>query len=194
MRTAMIGILLASALWTMHSRPADAQTTLPPIDDMLCEKAPPGSVERLPEPFSQWAIVLCTPSGQALGPLIDKDGADGKLTFWLARPGERPFLLQAWPASRPVPQKLTAYDLRFAKFSGGERTGEALEKTLKMWDIGFGETPRPKIDRVFQLDAQSVWNGTIFSLFFYVVDDRPRWMIVCLNACKWSVQIDVVER
>ena len=191
MRKAIIGILLAFALCVLHGPSADAQSAPSPIDDMLCEKAPPNSVEHLPEAFSKWVTVLCTPTGQALGPFVEQGG---KPTLWLARPGEKPFLLQAWPASRPVPPNLTAYDLRFAKFSGGERTGEALEKTLKMWDMGFEETPRPKIDRVFQLDAQSVWNGTIFSLFFYIVDDRPRWLIVCLQACKWSVQIDVVER
>jgi len=191
MRAAMIGILVASALWVAPVRPAGAQSAPPPIDDMLCAKAPANSVARLPEAFSKWVTVLCTPTGQALGPFVERGG---KPTLWLARPGEKPFLLPAWPAARPVPPNLTAYDLRFAKFSGGERTGEALEKTLKMWDLGFEESPRTKIDRVYQLDAQSIWNKTIFSLFFYVVDDRPRWLIVCLDACKWSVQIDVVER
>ena len=190
MRVAVIGTLLASALWVLCDRSAEAQN-MSPASDMLCERAPPGSVEPLPEIVSKWVVVLCTPTGQALGPLVE---SGGKPTLWLARPGEKPFLLEAWPAARPKPEKLTAYDLRFAKFTAGERTGEAFDKTLRMWDAGFGETPHPKIDRVVQLDAQSVWNGTVFSMFLYVVDDRPRWMIVCLQACKWSVKVDIVER
>jgi hypothetical protein len=62
-----------------------------------------------------------------------------------------------------------------------------------MWDLAFAPLPRPTIGRVIQMETRSVWQGTIYNLFFYIVDGRPRWIIACVSACKLSAALKVVE-
>lgn len=156
--------------------------------DMMCGNAPQGSVVALPESVRDWVIVLCTPAGQALGP-VEQD----RMTLWIAA-NEKPFLLYAFPTTWNKPESISKYELRFVQFFAVERSGEALEKTLKMWDLGFGAGQRPKIDKVVQLDAQSAYQGTLYNLFFYISEGRPKWLIACINQCASSAPIRIIEK
>src|SRR5262249_36441441 len=142
---------------------AQAAETDATKQDILCTNAPKGSVVALPSIVKDWVTVICLPSGQALAPEMASRG------IWVARNGS-PFVLDAAPRRWKRPDNMSKYDMRFTAFAAGERTGEALSKTLKMWDLAFAPEPQPKIDRVVQLDARSVWESTIYSLFFYITE------------------------
>jgi hypothetical protein len=158
-------------------------------EDMLCGNAPKGSVEPLPELVTDYVVVLCTPTGQALAPAV-KD----KVVLWVTTKTGAAWMLEAVPRDFKRPASLSKYDLRFTRFAAVERTGEGLQRTLKMWDLAFAPTPRPPIDRVVQLDARSAWGGTIFSLFFYVSQSKPRWLVACTDQCKGSISLRVEEK
>lgn len=176
------------AVFIFSFRPALADQDESAKKDMLCANAPPGSVVKLPEMVAHWVVVLCTPSGHALAPEIGD-----KATIWVAQTNSQPFMLSAAPSNWKRPDSLSKYDMRFTDFSAAERKGDALQQTLKMWDVAFGHIARPDIERVIQLDARSVWQGTVYSLFFYVADGRPRWIIACVNQCNSAVPIKVVD-
>lgn len=178
-------IVLAFAL--SGGTAAHADEAGDPANDMLCENAPKGSVAALPSAVSDWATIVCTPTGQALAPSVTNG-----MVLWMAQNGQ-PFMLEAFPREWTRPDSMSKYQLRFTDFGVVERTGDALEKTLKMWDMGFGPEPRPNIDRVVQLDARSAWQGAIYNLFFYVADGRPKWLIVCMNQCARNASIRIVS-
>lgn len=183
MRAFVIG--LGMLLACMTGGAAVAQTD---ADEIQCGKAPPGSVAPLPELVRDWVIVLCTPTGQALAPRAGRNAV-----IWVTRPAGTAFMLDAMPRQAFPAAGLSKYDVRFTRFAAMERQGEARDKTLLMWDMAFAGQARPQIDRVVQMDAQSLVNGQIYNLFFYVADQKPRWLIVCVNQCQRSVSIEIVE-
>jgi hypothetical protein len=156
--------------------------------EIQCEKAPPGSVATLPDLVRDWVIVLCTPTGQALAPR-----AGSHAVLWVTRPAGTAFMLDAMPRQAFPASGLSKYEVRFTRFAAMERQGEARDKTLLMWDRAFAGQPRPQIDRVVQMDAQSIVNGQIFNLFFYVSGQKPRWLVVCADQCNRSVSIEIME-
>jgi hypothetical protein len=180
-----LGTIVAIALIALgtpaksHAAGTDAEK-----EDILCNYAPKGNVEPLPGMVKDWVTVICLPSGQALAPEMASRG------IWVARNGST-FVLDAAPRQWKRPGNLSKYDMRFTAFAAGERSGEALAKTLKMWDLAFAPEARPKIDRVVQLDAKSVWESTIYSLFFYVTESRPKWLIICKGPCNQAAAIKI---
>jgi len=154
---------------------------------MLCDDAAPGVVEPLPPLVKNWVVVLCTPSGQALGPFVDKE-----VVLWLNKSNGRPFIAQAYPLNAPLPGNLTSDDIRFRTFLAREMEGKTKEMALKLWENAFEQAKDQSIERVVQLDAISVYNNITFNFFFYLRKNEPRWILVCLNRCKISVSLDIL--
>jgi len=157
-------------------------------EDIQCNNAPKGSVPPLPQMVADWVVVLCTSQGHALAPRV-KD----KMVLWLAPKTGTLFTVDAAPRDWKRPPSLSKYDMRFSDFAATERTGDALNKTLAMWDLAFAPQARPKIERVVQMDARSVWQGTIYNLFFYIAGGKPQWMITCVKQCSSAVPIRIVD-
>jgi hypothetical protein len=180
-----IGALLALSVGV--AQPVKAAEPVPSRSEILCDHAPKGDVLPVPPLISDWVTIICGPTGQALAPELNRK------TIWIAKQGEKlvPFMVFAAPPGWAKPEALSGYDIRFAKLVAAERTGDAREMLLKMWDRAFESSPRPTIDRIIQLDALSVVNGTVYNLFFYIAGEGPRWIIVCKDACKWSVPLEV---
>jgi hypothetical protein len=156
--------------------------------DILCGNAPKGSVEALPQIVADWVVVICTPTGQALAPAVKS-----KPVLWVATKTGAPWILEAVPRQFNRPDSMSKYDLRFTNFAAEEYTGQGLEQVLKMWDSAFAPAPRPRIDRVVQLDARTVWGGAVYELFFYISQGKPRWLIACADRCNRSVSLRVEE-
>ncbi|MEH6478319.1 MAG: hypothetical protein V7727_21690, partial [Sneathiella sp.] len=116
----------------------------------LCENAKPGHVEELPQIIHDWVVILCTDSGQALAPMV-KD----KIVIWKNYNSQAPFLLQAYPFGKILPDGINKEDIRFTRFAASEMQENQKFKTLKMWEKGFGQPPTDDITQVIQLDAQS---------------------------------------
>lgn len=154
--------------------------------DILCENAKPGYVEELPEKVRDWVVILCTESGQALGPEV-KDG----FVLWTTYEKQVAFLLQAYPFGKILPDGVVPEDIRFTRFAVREMTGESKFKTLKMWELGFDRPPSENITEIYQLSTQSSFQGIFFHLFFYLENGKPEWLIVCLENCQRSVQVDI---
>jgi hypothetical protein len=143
--------------------------------DILCANAPKGTVQAVPPLLSDWVTVICTPTGQELVPEIKK-----KPLLWVNTRTKQPFALLAFPPS--FSQQHPAFpkdDLRFTRLTAYEQTGDAFGKTLQLWDGAFAPTQRPKIQRTVELDVISVYEGTGTRMFFYFVDDVPRWIVAC---------------
>lgn len=182
-RYALLGV---TATWVSLAAQAAIAADLPITNsNVLCNEAPQGAVLPVPALVSDWVAIICVNSGQAVVPEVKKYNQ-----IWTTANGA-PFILTASPAGWKKPESISSYEIRFSALTAVERTGVEREKTLKMWDLGFGGAPRPAIDRVVQLDAQSVVNGTLYNIFFYTMGDRPRWVIICRNACQSSIPLTV---
>jgi hypothetical protein len=159
--------------------------------DILCANAPTGKVPEMPAEFTKWVVVLCTPTGMALAPKVTNS-----VVLWTRHSGGQTWWLYAWPedlGAGPIPNRFTKYDIRFTGFGGGERTGTERKQALEIWQKGFGKPAPTEIGRVYQLDVRTVWNMQEFTLFFYTVADKPKWIISCLARCVYGQAIDVVE-
>jgi hypothetical protein len=158
--------------------------------DILCDDAPPGSVETVPPPLDAWIVVLCTPDGQALAPRVR-----GTVEVWLHRDTAETFLL---PAGRRgfvgETPSVTKHDVRFSDFSGRLATGPHRELLLELWQHAWRDAAPPAaLHEVYQLDVRSVFGPTDFNIFVYTRTDGPRWMIVCREQCRQALAIDVLH-
>lgn len=180
---AVVGIALALLLAGQSSARA-AQA------DILCEKAPATlGPEPIPALVRDWVTITCTPRGQSLVPQVQ-----GKAVVWRVHGAGSLFSVDALPFGRPMPPGVTSYEMRFDRFEAGERTGVEFQQTLRMWDLAFPGVRRPEIRKVVQLDARTIWNGLVFNLFFYIADEKPLWLVVCVDRCNRSVAVDIVEQ
>lgn len=182
-RYALLGVV---ASWVGLTAQNGIASDLPVTNsNILCTESPKGAVLPIPALVSDWVAIICLDSGQALVPEVKK-----YRQIWTTADG-KPFILTASPAGWKKPDSISRYEIRFSALTAVERSGVELAKTLKMWDLGFGGGSRPAIDRVVQLDAQSVVNGALYNIFFYTMGDRPRWVIICKNACQSSIALTV---
>ncbi|MCR9212400.1 MAG: hypothetical protein NXI13_01675 [Proteobacteria bacterium] len=155
--------------------------------DILCENTKQGYVEELPKKVQDWVLIICTEVGQALSP-----GVGDGIAFWITHEKQAVFLLQAFPFGKKLPDGVVAEDIRFTRFAVREMTGESKFKTLKMWELGFGRPPSEEITEIYQLSTQSSFQGIFYHLFFYLENGKPEWLIVCLENCQRSVQVDIL--
>lgn len=186
MRFLLSALIFATSLAV--STGAGAQVPADP--DILCDNAPPGTVEEIPPPLDRWIIVLCAPDGQALMPRLRDE-----VEMWLERDTARPFKIAAAPAG--VLQgtgSFTKYDLRFSNFSGRLATAGQRTLLLELWQQAFGQAGLPAgMGDVYQLDAVSVYGGEPIHLFVYLRGDAPRWMVYCRDRCRIGVPLDVLR-
>lgn len=158
--------------------------------DILCDHAPAGMVAPLPELVRDWVTIICSPTGQALVPQVTD-----AVILWLIHGTTHNFMLEAVPPQikQNAPQ-IPAYELRFVEFSAVVATDERRRLSLDLWKLAFDspELP-PTMGEVVQMEAHSVYNATIFRLFFYLRDGTPRWLLVCRDRCDQSVSLDVLQ-
>jgi hypothetical protein len=165
-------------------------------DDLLCDRAPAGTVQPVPSPFDRWLVLICAPQSQALVPV------EG--TIWFAHGTVDPVSILALPpGATPVP-KSDEYDprygVRFKALYAAEAKDKKRERALKLLETalaaapGAKETPpkMPKVDRVFQLDAVSIIYDMRYNIYFYVADKRPRAALACIDACSQALLIDIL--
>lgn len=186
MRSLLSALILAAIFFV--STEAKAQGPADP--DILCQNAPPGTVEEIPPPLDRWIIVLCTPDGQALLPRLRDE-----VEMWLEHDTAIPFkILAAPPGVLQGSGSLTRYDLRFSNFSGRLATGGQRALLLELWQQAFGAAGIPDdLGEVFQLDAVSVHAGELTNLFVYLRGDAPRWIVYCRDRCRVGVALDVLR-
>lgn len=186
MRFLLSALILATSLTV--STGAEAQVPADP--DILCDNAPPGTVEEIPPPLDRWIIVLCAPDGQALMPRPRDE-----VEMWLERDTARPFKIAAAPAALlHGTGSFIKYDLRFSNFSGRLATAGQRTLLLEFWQQAFGQAELPAdMGDVYQLDAVSVYGSEPINLFVYLRGDSPRWMVYCRDRCRIGVPLDVLR-
>lgn len=169
----------------------DAATRQPALDDLLCANAPEGTVEPLPDLVADWAMILCTSDGQALAP------PEGDTqTLWLHQDTASPFLLYAAPkgALAEAPVGIGMYDLRFDRFAAAPIPEARRAQALDIWKQAFGREEVPAdLGAIVQLDAASRFAGQVYSLFFFLREDEPRWLMACTGGCALAVPLDVLS-
>jgi hypothetical protein len=179
-----LGVMTCFGMWPEMAKAADPPVTK---SNILCNESTKLPVLPMPALVSDWVTIICVDAGQALAPEIKKYPQ-----IWLTTAGTL-FMLTASPPGWSRPDTLSRYDIRFINLAAVERNGAEREQVLKMWDLAFGISGRPPIERVVQLDAQSIINGVIYNIFFYTIGDRPRWIIICRNSCQSSVPLIVQD-
>lgn len=177
------GADLAPAVST--ARPVQVQTS---DDDLMCLNAPEGTVAKVPSPFNQWLVLVCSPIGQALVPV--------KGSRWVVTGSPDPVSILAQPPGTSAPPASDNFDprygLRFNQLIGTEARDERLTRALAMLKLANGASAMPKIDDVWQLDAVSNIVSTRYNIFFYLAGNAPRRIIACLDQCKQALLLDVV--
>lgn len=184
----LTGLLYAAAPAT--AQPAGSAPNSAPGHNILCEGAAADAVEPLPEAVSAWTIVLCTPRGQMLAARVENE-----VILWMLHGTAVPFMLPAVPPQFVMRNPQFPVDqLRFAAFAARPMEGEHRRLSLELWKRAF-ETPAVPDDlgAIVQLDARSVYEGTVYSLFFYLRDGTPRWLLICADRCNRSISIDVLQ-
>lgn len=178
-------LAISPAVAQRASSPDGAQTP-----NILCEGAAAEAVEPLPEMVRDWVIVLCTPAGQTLAAHVED-----KVILWLLHDTARNFMLPAVPREFVAKNPRFPDDqLRFVAFSARQMTGENCRLSLELWKRAFDTATVPEtMGDIVQLDAQSVYEGIVYSLFFYLRDGTPRWLLACIDRCNRSVSIDVPQ-
>jgi hypothetical protein len=180
-----IGLALACLGYLTTNAAAQPAT---PATDILCAQAPKGSVLPIPKLVADWVTVICMPTGQALAPEIKKYSS-----IWISTNNGQPFLLTAAPPGWTKPDKLSAYDVRFADLSATEFTGDDKAHALDGWSEAFKTSPRPAFDRVVRLYARSVVNGQEYNLIFYTIGDQPKSLLICRDQCKTWATLEVKD-
>ena len=186
----MRSLLSALILATIFLVSTEAKAQGPADPDILCQNAPPGTVEEIPPPLDRWIIVLCTPDGQVLLPRL-RDVVE----MWLEHDTASPFKIAAAPPEAlQGAGSVTKYDLRFSNISGRLATGGQRGLLLELWMQAFGQAGIPDdMGDVYQLDAVSVYGGELTNLFVYLRGDAPRWMVFCRERCRIGVPLDVLR-
>jgi hypothetical protein len=180
--------LLCAALWMVFAGSLAVAQTGEPAQDILCAHAPKGSVLPVPTLVADWVTVICVPTGQALAPEIRK-----YKRLWFSTTNGQPFLLTAAPLGWTKPDKLSAYQIRFADLQAAELAGDDKAHALEAWDQAFKTTPRPTFDRIVRLYARSVVQDEEYNLFFYTVGDEPQSLLICRDHCKNRVTLNLQE-
>jgi len=182
-------LVLMALLLAAPSRAGEPVSKAPAEqEDLLCDRAPPGTVPSVPAPFGLWAVIVCVASGQALVPV------EGMV--WLAHgTGEPVSILALPPAVAPLP-KTPDYDpryaVRFKTLYAAEATSEKRRRALAYLGAALRGDVLPDIDRVFQLDAVSSIYDLRYNIYFYLQGRRPHAVLACIDQCRQALAIDIL--
>lgn len=115
--------------------------------------------------------------------------------LWLRHGTASPLAVNALPPGTPPYPKSEKFDprygIRFSKFAGSELTAQKRDMSMKMLQVALKSEVPSVIDGVFQLDALSVVNLTLYNLFFYTEKMEPKYLLACLDRCNRAVLLDV---
>lgn len=175
------------------AKPAERQTARTAEDDpedFLCLRAPAGKAVRVPPPFDEWLVLVCTRDGQALVPV------EGEA--WVVRGSADIVSLFALPPGAEAPRREAGfdarYDIRFEEISGGEASGEREDRAISLLRLATNQNEAlPDIKDIWQLDAASNVGGARYNIFFYRTGERPSRLIVCLDRCMKALHVDVLS-
>lgn len=159
-----------------------------PQEDLLCDHAPAGTVPAVPNPFSHWAVIVCSASGHALVPV------EGMV--WLAHGTAEPVAVLALPpAATPMPKTKDfdpRYGVRFTALYAAEAKEGKRARALAHLKAALGAKPPQKLERVFQLDAVSSIYAMRYNIYFYLEGRRPRYALVCIDQCSEALAMDIL--
>jgi hypothetical protein len=167
-------------------------------DDLMCAHAPAKTVAPVPAPFKFWLVVVCAPQAQALVPI------EGMV--WFAHGTKEPVSVLALPpgvASLPRTVDYNpSYNVRFkdiyaSEAKGGKRA-RAMELLAAAQTGGSGANSKQMlnakdVERVYQLDAVSSIYDMRYNIYFYVSDNLPRAGLICIDACRQMLLVDVLD-
>ena len=170
--------------------------TSPEEGDILCEgEANRDKVAEIPAPINQWVTVICLPDGQALAPEVG-DPETGLKGIWIVHNTANTFLLKAVPekSSRDILiEAVGVNEVVFQEFLGKELLEFERESVLQDLQLIFPDEEINPDFRVYVLGTQSVLDGFQFNLFFFVLDDEPKHILVCSDRCMNRILVDVLS-
>ncbi|MGV8995496.1 MAG: hypothetical protein ACOH12_00945 [Parvibaculaceae bacterium] len=162
-------------------------------DDLMCTNAPADTVQPVPAPFKFWMVLVCAPQAQALVPI--------KGMVWFAHGTKEPVSVLALPpGASALPRTADynpSYNVRFKNIYASEAKGKKLARALDMLtDAQTKGKPvlmAKEVERVYQLDAISSIYDMRYNIYFYVSDNVPRAGLICIDACRQMLLVDVLN-
>jgi hypothetical protein len=170
---ALVSTVIACSASAAESLPVLTPPRASSYAAINCEGAPSQSVQTIKPPAAPYALIFCSPSGHAIA------AVDGYIWFPINRPGQ-PFIFQAAKSGSSSGQ----HDAYFTNEGSLALEGEQKRKAVKMLEVGYKISQ--DFREVVQLDAQSNM-GTLYSLFFYISEGRPQYVLGCVDRCNTSV-------
>jgi hypothetical protein len=171
-RIALLALLIScSTLYAESNQPTQSSSN-PVFEPVNCDGAPEQAILKITPPANPYALIFCSPRGHTVAPV------DGYLWFPYKRPGQ-PFFFHA--ALRETNDGIHA--AYFVKQAARRLEGEALRKTNKMLEVGYQIFE--SFDEVTQLDIASN-AGLLYNIFFYTENNRPKYILGCVNRCTTS--------
>lgn len=161
--------------------------------DLMCADAPAGFVKPVPAPFKFWMVLVCAPQAQALVPVAGM--------VWFAHGTKEPVSVLALPpgvAAMPRTADYNpSYNVRFKDMYASEVTGKKRARAVSMLDAAQSKRDAvlsgTEVERVYQLDAVSSIYDMRYNIYFYVSDNLPRAALICIDACRQMLLLDVLN-
>jgi hypothetical protein len=147
--------------------------TPPPLS---CDNAPTRAVLSVDPIANRYLVVQCTPLGHKLAP------TEGYIWLRADQPVKFPFFFYARTGN--VELNEGAHSAYFVQQGGGILSGDALARSNKLLEVGYKLTER--FSEVVQIEFASS-SGFIYTLFLYLNNARPRYVLGCLKQCATSV-------
>lgn len=143
---------------------------------LSCENPPSHALLSVNPIASRYLIIQCTPLGHKLAP------TDGYVWLHADRPVKLPFFFYARTGSSG--SKEGAHSVYFVQQAGGLLSGDPLVRSNKLLEVGY--KIRDQFSDVVQIEFASS-AGFIYTIFLYLSDGRPKYVLGCLNQCATSV-------
>jgi hypothetical protein len=188
MRTAFFVLSLLLLGLLAGETPLQAATGLQPEGeaDFLCETAAKGTVPLLPAPFSRWMIVVCPKQGQALVPV------EGYV--WTMLGTLSPISIMAQPPGTHMPPQESGFGaIRFKSFAGTKLAGQNKENALKRLGLALQDMRAIKLDAVLRLQATSNIYDAASTIYLYIKDGSPKYILVCVDNCRRMMALNVLK-
>lgn len=161
------------------------------ISKDFCNEIPHGDIPELPEPFSNWAFIVCTTEGQVLAAQLD-----GEPVFWVRHGTAEPVYVSALPPGLPSRDAMIedmGSMIGFLAAGGTQLGSDHPVDTGQLFQAAFPDADPRGYDAVWLLQLQSFHILSVYSLIFFTQDNVPQHVVLCLNDCRSSLSLDVLS-
>lgn len=172
----LAGLLLAGLTASAHAQPPRIANgplpRQPSYDPVNCNNPPKGAVTRISGPAAPYALVYCAPNGHTIAP------PDGYVWFPIDQPGQ--LFLFAAATNKPNDTGRSWFASQKSSYVTRDHLKQVNDELNKGYKIDHS------FDDVVELDTAAA-DGQKFNIFFFISQNRPKYVLGCVDGCKTSV-------